>query len=37
VGKTVHIIRNGHSAETVSGPRFTLKTTASESIELKGE
>ena len=36
-GKTVRVIRNGKSAETVSVPRFSLKTTVNETIELKGE
>ena len=36
-GKTVRVTRNGKSADTVSGPRFTLKTTVNETIELKGE
>jgi hypothetical protein len=36
-GRSVRIIRNGKSAETVTGPRFTLKTAVAESIELKPE
>jgi hypothetical protein len=35
--KSVRIIRNGKPAETVSGPRFTLKTTIKETIALKEE
>jgi hypothetical protein len=35
--RTVRVIRNGKPAETVSGPRFTLKTVVGENIELKEE
>ena len=34
-GKSVRVTRNGQSAEIVSGPRFSLKTTIGESIELQ--
>jgi hypothetical protein len=30
------VIRNGKQKETVSGPRFTLKTAINETIEMKG-
>ena len=35
--KTVRVIRYGKPAETATGPRFTLKSTVAESIELKPE
>ena len=35
--QSVRVIRNGQSAESASGPRFTLKTTVGESIEIKPE
>jgi len=33
-GKSVRVIRNGKSAESSSGERFTLKTAATETLEL---
>ena len=33
-GRPVRILRNGRPAETVTGPRFTLKTVAGERIDL---
>ena len=33
--KSVHVIRNGQSAESVSGSRFTIKTAVNETIELR--
>ena len=34
-GKKIRIVRNGKSAETVSGDRFTMKTAVNEAIELR--
>jgi alpha-L-fucosidase 2 len=36
-GQTVHVIRSGRSAESVTGLRFILKTTAGETVELRSQ
>ena len=36
-GKKIQIIRNSKKKETVEGDRFTLKTKAGETLELKAE